>query len=67
MISIACEKAKKARDMNPEKNIQIAFSVPPLSSYTPEVFLDDQERARNIYAHFLEPVAKIESIDFYLC
>ena len=35
MITVACEMAKKARDLNPDKNVQIAFSVPPLESYTP--------------------------------
>ena len=53
--------------MNPEKNIQIACSVPPLSSYTPEVFLSDQERAKKVYKHFLEPLAKMDFLDFYLC
>ena len=41
MIKIACEMAKKSKEMNPEKNVQIAFSVPPLGSYTPEAFLND--------------------------
>ena len=67
MIVIACQMAKNARDRYPQKNIQIAFSVPPVASYRPDVLLASREEARKIYEFILEPSLNMNFIDFYLC
>ena len=43
MIRTACEMARKARELHPEREVQIAFSVPPIfGSYRPDLFLAQQ-------------------------
>ena len=39
--------AKQAKDRNPERNVQIAVSVPPIfGSYRPDHFLANQDKAK---------------------
>ena len=47
MIRIACEMALKVKEKHADKNIQIAFSVPPIfGSYRADLFEANPEKAK---------------------